>query len=268
MLRHMVNSESNDTLREVLRELERCKGIIRGLLDSESEAFKDKTRTLNLRELATLKFVQAEGEVDGEVSSSEWESILGYWRVGGVSYAKTQASVSLVLTELMRIGALEEIDGSGASGSRIMQITSEGIALLEQGMPRLEKSNKRAKRKGVQRTHERWTSEDDLRLLESAKKYRLNFDFPIIIPEEEIAEWAVHHKRSKWAITSRINKYDQFKKSYRDFEVDEYVIIEDIKKRDMTKKEQIRHLSGKLERSPQVIAVMIDKISKSADKAQ
>jgi len=88
---------------------------------------------LKPREIATLDFAKKEGDFN----SNQWREILDFWKKGGFSFAKTQASVSLVFAKLLKVGALKEIE-SFHGGSKTLQLTSIGESFLIGGKKRLQ----------------------------------------------------------------------------------------------------------------------------------
>ena len=210
----------------------------------------DKTiESINLkpREVATLGFVKSTDS--NEISSSQWEDILDHWRDGGFSYAKTQASVSLVLSRLVDVGALREIDRSGFGGSRTFRLTGIGEALFNKGNKRLLSQKKNPN------SHQPWSPEMDRTLLENVRKNRNSYGQ---IANSMISRWAKKEGRSNNAIRSRINKYDEFPNSYHPFEENEFETIQQAQAIYTRKREMLRFLSDELGRAPQIIEVMID----------
>jgi len=227
-------------------EPERSAGSTVKPFDTDS----DKTmESINLkpREVATLGFVKSTDS--NEISSSQWEDILDHWRDGGFSYAKTQASVSLVLSRLVDVGALREIDRSGFGGSRTLRLTGIGDALFKKGNKRLLSLKKNPN------SHQPWSPEMDRILLENAREHRNSHGH---IPKAMTSKWAKREGRSNNAIISRINKYDEFPNSYLPFEEDEFETIRQAQAIYTKKRELLRFLSDELGRSPQIIEVMID----------
>jgi len=205
---------------------------------------------LKPREIATLDFAKKEGNLN----SNQWREILDYWKKGGFSFAKTQASVSLVFAKLLKVGALKEIE-SFHGGSKIFQLTSIGESFLIHGKKRLHSQKKNPN------SHQPWDEKSDKKLWDDVSQYRDPYNE---IPNGKIVEWAKREGRSNNAIRSRINKYDYhektskpYNKSYLPFEKAEIKIIREAMKQNMNKRLLYQHLSEKLDRSPLIVKVMI-----------
>jgi len=205
---------------------------------------------LKPREIATLDFAKKEGDFN----SNQWKEILDYWKKGGFSFAKTQASVSLVFAKLLKVGALKEIE-SFHGGSKTLQLTSIGESFLIGGKKRLQSQKKNPN------SHQPWNEESDKKLWDDVSQYRNPYNE---IPNGKIVEWAKREGRSNNAIRSRINKYDYhektsvlYDKSFLPFENGEMKIIREAIKTDMKKRDLLKHLSEKLDRSPLIVKVMM-----------
>ena len=205
---------------------------------------------LKPREIATLDFAKKEGNLN----SNQWREILDYWKKGGFSFAKTQASVSLVFAKLLKVGALKEIE-SFHGGSKTLQLTSIGESFLIHGKKRLHSQKKNPN------SHQPWNEVSDKKLWDDVSQYRGPYNE---IPNGKIVEWAKREGRSNNAIRSRINKYDYhektskpYNKSYLPFEKGEIKIIREAMKLNMKERHLYQHLSEKLDRSPLIVKVMI-----------
>ena len=208
---------------------------------------------LKPRDIATLDFAKKKGDI----ITSQWDEILDYWSKRDFSFAKTQSSVSLVFSKLLKVGALKEIE-SFRGGSRILRLSSIGESYLEQGTKRLQSQKKNPN------SHQPWLEGRDKILWDDVRPYR----DPVYseIPNGKIVEWAKREGRSNNAIRSRINKYDFHEKtskpynnSFHSFGGEEIKIIREAMKEvtNRNKRKLIMQLSEELDRSPLIVKVMI-----------
>ena len=190
-----------DTARQLLEVLERMidERILKILKTKEELEFLPEK--LRPRDFATMEYAMAR---NGRIETHEWEKILQTWHGRNFSFARTQSSLSMSLTRLESVEAIEEI-GTGVGGSRIFEITPIGRIYLDRGIKKLHSQ------KPSPNSHAPWSSEDDLRLRENVKPYRNGVYEEI--PNSEIVQWARDLGRSKNAIRARIRmKIDGEKK--------------------------------------------------------